>query len=113
MRRSFPLAPMVLRRDGGCLTALALLACACATGAAAPPSPRLRPAFALRRAGGPNGHGALYRPLRLKGGGRLNLDKREKTDVEMAEAAALNVELQKFISKNRPIAQEASRYNVV
>ena len=87
---------MVRLRNSGrcCLAALAVLACACAgqAGAATAPLGTLpRPALALRRAGSASDNGGRYSPLRLKGGGRLNLGATEKTDEQMAEAEALKV----------------------
>ena len=102
---------MVRRMGGCCLAALAVLACACGAGASTAPHGTLqRPGLALQKAGNVAGHVVPFRPLRLKGGGRLNLGNKDKSDAEMAEADALTAKLTKVISKNRPIAQESSRY---
>lgn len=70
------------------MLALAFFACSCAAAAATLPlgGALPRPDVSLRRAGA---MGAVAVPLRLKGGGRLNLGKEDKSDQQMADDAAL------------------------
>jgi len=110
-------AAMVRRKHGSCLLALSVVACSCAAAGAHSPL-SATPAVILRRASASADGATLSRCsgaagascLRLKGGGRLNIDKREKTDVEMAEADAVTATLSKIISKNRPVVQESARF---
>lgn len=120
---------MVRRKGGRCI--LAVLACSLASVAAALllDAEGAQPALTLRRASAvdyvslsqlakagislakcDNVGTSPGLSLRLKGGGRLNIDQRpeDKSDTQMAEDEALKATLKKVISKNRPIAQQST-----